>query len=402
MRQVPRIVALGAVLLSLVACAPAAPSPTAAPAKPAAAAASEAKPEAAKPAAAQPAATGLEKARQDATARGYKFVASHDEIVEKAKQEGSLKGLSSADPKSIKALKEGFGQKYPYIKLDLQEITGREAMQRFVLEMKAGAASDWDILHVSEEDFPEFKDQIEKIDLLGMAEQQVLQINPKMIYPEGRNLVGMASQVGAVTYNKQLVPANQVPKSWEDLLKPEFKGRKMLAETRPNTLAGLAPAMGEEWVIDFARKLAAQEPIWSRGNTRALTAMAAGEYALHSGTYFHSSMRAIQRGADNLAIAVLEPVSVRIALGTGIQKGAKNPNAAMLFLEYYAGPDGQKILDEIEPLKGSIYFGPSAPAKLIEGKKVSVADWSWWPKMSGIEEKITQAFGFPKAEVQDN
>jgi iron(III) transport system substrate-binding protein len=380
-------------LALLVACAPSAPSPTAAP--------KQAEPApAAKPEAAKPASPGAEKARQEAEAKGLKFVASHDEIVEKAKQEGTLKGLTSADPKSIKALKEGFSAKYPFIKFDLQEITGREAQQRFGLEMKAGAATEWDIIHISEEDFLEYEPFVEKYDLLGMAEAGVVQITSKMIYPDGRNLVGMASQIGVVTYNKNLLPTNLVPKTWEDLLKPELKGRKMLAETRANTMAGLVPGMGEAQVLDFAKKLAAQEPIWTRGNTRALTAMAAGEYSLHSATYFHSSMRAISLGAETLAVAVVEPVPVRIALGTGIQKGAKNPHAALLFIEYYAGPEGQKIMDEVEPLKGSIYFGQTEPAKLIAGKKTSVADWTWWPKMGGIEERIGQAYGFPKAEIQ--
>lgn len=375
-----------------VACAPAAPSPTAAPAKP---------PEAPKAATAQPAPAQAPKPAAKAGAPGYLFIASHDELLEKAKQEGALKVLSSADPRSLKVIKERFPKAFPFIKFDIQEITGREASQRFLLELKAGAAREWDVIHIPEEDFGEIEPHIAKLDMLGMAEQGVLKINPAMIYPEGRNMVGLGTQLGVVAYNKKLVPAERVPRTWEDLLKPEWKGRKMLTEIRPNSLAALAPAKGQEWLKDFAQKMKEQDPVWSRGNTRALTAMAAGEYMLHSGTYYHSAQRQIDRGADSLAIAVLEPVPVRNTLASGIQQGVKNMHAGLLFLEWMAGPEGQRILDEDEPLKASMHNQTSKVRTLVEGKKLSIADWKWWPRMADLEKLIIEGYGFPKAEVSE-
>jgi iron(III) transport system substrate-binding protein len=335
-------------------------------------------------------------------AAGGQSAASHDDIVAKAKQEGALQAMSTADPASLKAFKDGFTKKYPFIKFELQELTGTEATQRFQLELKSGQAKDWDVLNISEEVFTDTLPYLENVDLIAMSEKGILAIPPKMVYPEGRNVMAPGTQIGVVAYNNKSVTGDKIPKVWEDLLKPEWKGRKMITEVRPNTIAGLVPAKGEEWVKDWATKMKDQQPVWARGNTSVLTAMAAGEYALHSGTYVNSVQRLIEKGSSTLAFTPLDPISVRLALAAGIQKGAKHPNAGLLLLEYFASSEAQKILDEVEPYKSSIYSaGETRSTKLVAGKQVSVASWDYFPKMADYEKMILQAYGLPRAELQD-
>lgn len=79
-------------------------------------------------------------------------------------------------------------------------------------------------------------------------------------------------------------------------------------------------------------------------------------------------------------------------------KTAKRPYAGLLFLEYRARPEAQQILDDVE-IKASIY-GPGGKLKnVIEGKKVSVADYAHFEKMESYMAKIVEAFGFPKPEL---
>jgi len=340
------------------------------------------------------------RAKQAAEAQGYKFVMSHDEIVAHAKKEGSLRALVGPEPDSIKAMKEGFSRKYPFIKSHFEEITGAEAAQRFLLELKAGMTSNWDIVHLSQDFYGEYLPYLEKIDLLGMAEQGVLDVPPKMVDPKNRQALAVAASMVVVAYNKRLLPSNQVPKVWEDLLKPEFRGKKFFVDIRPYNIASLVPALGEKWVLEYARKLKEQQPLWVRGNTRALTALAAGEYALHAATNYQSVMRLKAKGAADLETALLEPIPIRLDQVHGIVKGAKHPYAALLFLEYLGGPEAQKILDDIEPLQASIYFSGSKLEQLIRGKKTSVLDWDHYQKMGSYMEEIFAAFGFPKTDVK--
>jgi ABC-type Fe3+ transport system substrate-binding protein len=60
------------------------------------------------------------------------------------------------------------------------------------------------------------------------------------------------------------------------------------------------PAWGLEKTLEFARKLAAQEPVWTRGNTRVITAMLAGEHALHFGPNYDVILRAKTKDTNDV------------------------------------------------------------------------------------------------------
>jgi len=264
--------------------------------------------------------------------------------------------------------------------------------------LKAGTLKDWDILHASEDSYEDFAANAMKIDVLGMAEQGVLRINPKMIDPENRAVVAVASAMCATAYNRSLLPSDRVPNRFEDMLKPEFKGKKLVVDIRPHCMASLMVAQGEEWVVNYARKIKEQDPVWVRGNTRALTSISVGEFTMHQVTNYHSCLRAAQKDkSKNLVCKVIEPVPLRIQETDFVAKIATNVNAALLFLEHEASPEGQKILDEIEPMKSSI-FTPGLVSKAVQGKKYSLNDFRTYPKTQGWMKMIIEAYGFPKAE----
>jgi ABC-type Fe3+ transport system substrate-binding protein len=342
----------------------------------------------------------LIKAKQDAEAKGFIFENNRDDIIAKAKKEGKVRVLSSLDPGSFKPMADSFRKKYPFIDIQIHEITGTEALQRHLLELKAGTVKDWDVGHASEDSYNDFVAHTMKFDILGMAEQGVLKINPKMVDPENRTIVAMASGLCAVAYNKNRVPPERVPNQLEDILRPEFKGRKFVVDVRPHCMAALMAGLGEEWVVNYARKIKEQEPVWVRGNTRALTAISVGEYALHQLTNYHSCVRATSKDrGKSLVCKVIEPISVRIQEPDFVFKSASNPNAALLFLEHQASPEGQKVLDEIEPFKSSVYTGGEV-SKIIQGKKASINDFRTYHKTPNWMKMIIEAYGFPKAEIR--
>jgi ABC-type Fe3+ transport system substrate-binding protein len=351
------------------------------------------------PAVARGAAAGLLQAQKVAESKGFRFDGNRDEIIAKAKKEGGLRALLGFDKPAVVALRDGFRKKYPFINnLQFEEHGNPAESQRFLMELQSGRSPDWDIANVTTEFQREFSAHHEKIDLRGMAEQGVLQIAAKMINPENRNVIALSSTVDAHAYNKKLLAPESVPKTWEDFLKPEHNGRKFLADIRTNSVAGLVPALGLEWVESFARKLAAQQPVWVRGHTRFLTAMAAGEYRLFFGTYYHGIMRMKKKGAQDLEALIIEPVPVRLTETHAIMKGARRSYAAMLFFEYAASAEGQQILWDIEPFKSSIYGPASKTEELVRGKKISVSDWDHIAKYPGYMEKLTAAYGFPREE----
>src|SRR5262245_30756829 len=224
------------------------------------------------------------KAKQEAESKGYIFPTSHDEIVAKAKKEGRLRAVTGLSTSAIRPMVEAFKKKYPFLDAHVEEIEGTEAYERFLLELKAGAAKGWDATYLPYDNYKAFLPYQMKLDILGMVSAGILNIHPKMVDPGNRNTISANTVAQVVIYNRKLVPEEKLPDKWEDFLKPELKGRKFMADIRPSSVAALVPAWGLERTLEFARKLAAQDPVWVRGGTRAITQLQAGELSICLGS----------------------------------------------------------------------------------------------------------------------
>jgi len=347
---------------------------------------------------AAPAANALLKAKQEAEANGYIFHTTHEEIVERAKTEGKLRVLTSQEPEVIKATVEAFKKKYPFIDVRAEEIAGLERYQRMLQEMKAGLAKAWDVNHLAFDFYNEYLPYQKKFDILGMAQHGVLRILPQTVDPVNRHVVALQSNVQVVAYNKDLLSGDKIPDTWEGFLQREFKGRKFLLEVRAQLLSTLVPAWGLEKTLDFARKIAAQEPIWNQGQTRLLTQMIGGEFALYLGPNFRL-VKKVQAKAPRavLEYKIVEPVPVRLSGTQAILGTAANPYAGLLWLEFQTSLEGQKILDEID-FAATIFTPGSVQEQLTRGKRVSLLAWDHYQKIAKYEEEIIKASGFPHVE----
>jgi ABC-type Fe3+ transport system substrate-binding protein len=347
-------------------------------------------------AAAAPSAALL-KAKQEAENKGYVFITSRDEIVEQAKKEGKLRVLSAEDPSVIKASAEAFKKKYPFIDVRAEGVDGLEVYQRMIQEMKAGLAK-WDVNYVAFDFYSDYLPHQKKFDLLGMAQHGVLQMPSQLVDPANRHIVALQSNAQIVAYNKELISGEKVPANWEDFLKPEFKDRKFATDVRPKAFAALVPAWGLEKTLDLAKRLAAQKPIWLRGDAQMITFLMNGEYSLLLGPNYKTFVRVQKKDLKGvLGYKVVEPVPVRLSETEGVLGRSDNPHAALLWLEFQAGAEGQKIRDEID-LAASIFTPGSAHEQLARGKKVSLLAWEHYLKMGSYEEETVKAFGFPRAE----
>ncbi len=344
---------------------------------------------------------GLLKAKKDAESKGYIFETNHDDIVARAKKEGKLRVLSTIESAVIKATKEAFKKKYPFIDVHTQELGAVEENQRFLLELKAGVSKGWDVNRAYTEFYDQYFPYQKKFDILGMAEHRVLAISPKLVDPRQRNLVTMGSNVNVVAYNKKLISPDKVPDRWEDFLKPEFKGRKFVLDIRPIPLGVLVPAWGLEKVMDYAKKLNAQQPVWGRGHTRVMASLLAGEYPLFLGPNYGAVRRTQTKDpAGVLGYKIPEPIPARLHEANGVLANADNPYAALLWLEFQASSEGQKILDEYWPFGASLFAPGSAQEELTRGKKLSVIDWNHYTNLDDYLKKIIETLGFPTASVK--
>ena len=345
-------------------------------------------------------APALPQAKSEAEAKGYIFLNNHEEIVARAQKEGKLKIFSGLDgQRTLKDLANQFRKKYPFITSVQAEERGSGASVRFLMEIKAGLAKEWDATTVSTDLYSEYPPYIKRFDILGMAKHGVLDIPAQVIDPITRSVVAITSETQVVAYNKKLLAPDKVPAKWEDFLKPEFKGRKFCADIRPSVLSALVPTWGLEKVLDFARKIAAQEPVWVRGNAGTMPTIAAGETALFMGPNFgpvvvHQSKAA---GAD-LGYRVIEPVPARLGEGNTVLASSEHPYSALLWLEFLVSAEAQRTIDKYEPGEASLFLPGSVQADATRGKKLSLVQWDAFQNIEVWQKELLKAYGFPRVE----
>ncbi len=195
-------------------------------------------------------------------------------------------------------------------------------------------------------------------------------ISKKDISYGGRAIVVSTTFV-LPAYNTDLVKADQVPKSWEDLLNPKWKGKlgtTIYQDMWPNMAR--PGVWGEKKTKEFITKLSMQNPVLGRF-PEVQAKVVSGEIAISvvNNTYGVNQARA--KGAP-IAYANVEPVIVFVRV-VFVPKKAQRPNAAILVAATLLTPEGQVILDD--GWAASSLFRPGTPAaKFVKGKKLALPD----------------------------
>ncbi|MBN6064147.1 ABC transporter substrate-binding protein [Aggregatibacter actinomycetemcomitans] len=135
------------------------------------------------------------------------------------------------------------------------------------------------------------------------------------------------------------------PQTWEDLLKPEYKGEIQLPDPRASgttytIMATLIQLWGEEKAFDYLKKL--NENVSQYVKSNLVTAnLSRGETAISIG-FVHSYATEKEKGAP--VEAVIPQGKTGYALGgASIIKGARNLDNAKLFMDYVLSKEVEEI-----------------------------------------------------------
>jgi ABC-type Fe3+ transport system substrate-binding protein len=163
-----------------------------------------------------------------------------------------------------------------------------------------------------------------------------------MIYD--RHAVAMYTALYAFDYNTKLIPRDQVPRTFADLLKPQWKGKIATSPYQGVFLnyIGLPQMMGHQGMLDFVNKFAAQlSGIMVCGE---IDRVVSGEfliYGLDCGDY---EVRKRQRkGLPIAAFYPKEGTSLNY-VAPAIPNTSAHPNAARLFIAFLLTREGQDLL----------------------------------------------------------
>ena len=151
----------------------------------------------------------------------------------------------------------------------------------------------------------------------------------------------MYSNLRLVGFNTRMVPKDKIPRRYEDITDPMWKGQIGFPEGQFSWFATMMKVMGEEPGRKFFQGLARQNLHFRNSQVLVTQFVAAGEFSLGF-VYDTQVLRFKKRGAP-LDIAPMPFITKNIH-PLALAAHAPRPNAAKVFIDYVLSKEGQMLI----------------------------------------------------------
>jgi iron(III) transport system substrate-binding protein len=273
------------------------------------------------------------------------YPATYQKMVDAAKKEGKLVVYGATDSKATQPLINDFKALYPGISVEYNDMNSTEVYNRFISEQAAGGATA-DVVWSSAMDL-----QLKLVqDGYGLAYKSVeaAKIPGWAIYND--TAYGTTFEPAAIVYNKRLVLEAEVPRTHADFAKlitqPKFKDK---VTTYDIEKSGIGFMFMTQDAIDYPQFNAlaqafgtAKVRVQSSTGTM-LERISSGENLIG---YNVLGSYALVRAKTDPSLGVVLPKDYTLIMSRVlfINKGAKSPNAAKLWLDYMLSQRGQTVI----------------------------------------------------------
>ena len=264
-------------------------------------------------------------------------------LLEGAKKEGKIVWYTSLAGASYKRIVKAFGEKYPDVEIEVYRAGSKDLTPKILNEAQAGKF---------------LVDAIETTPgtLMLLRDKEILlpYNSPELKrYPETAKYDAEGGKIFWVNdresfigfgYNTKIIADKDVPKNFDDLLKPAWKGKMGmgLSSTGDRVIGTMLKVKGKEYVNKFKNQ---DVKLFKVSGAALRDLIIAGEVA-GSPTIFRNHVLAkIDTGAPIKWVPLdLVPTN---AGGAAVIKNGPHPHAALLFVDFLIGDTGQSILEKL-------------------------------------------------------
>jgi iron(III) transport system substrate-binding protein len=204
--------------------------------------------------------------------------AGNPELIAQAKKEGALVWYTTISVPEAKDFADAFEKQFPPIKVEIfrsgagvlaNRISSEYQARNYRVDIVQGISSRGVI--------PAFK----RKEIIGRYNSPEY----KFVASDLKDKEGYWSSMNVNTivlaYNTRMVKPAEVPKTYDDLLKPLWKGKKILNDTENFAwFDELLKYWGRDKGQAYFRRLAQQEQLFQRGSRGRVQLVAAGEFPL--------------------------------------------------------------------------------------------------------------------------
>jgi ABC-type Fe3+ transport system substrate-binding protein len=257
------------------------------------------------------------------------------DLYPKAKQEGALVIYTIWDVEHIRSILDKFNQRFPGLNPTYWQGTRSEIIARTLSEYQ-GDQKTADV--ILSEGAPVVLRAAGAIEPYNTVQASSLILHDP-------TLPTVSLQILALSYNTKKIKREELPKTWEDVANPKYKGIVALDDPmRAGPLSGLLAGLKDYWKDDarwtnFVRGLKALNVTVHKSTSAMFRLLVAGEYAISMPSLLHDLVEEKEKGSPVDFVKSVPPVIAAQQLG--IYAKAPHINAAKLFTEWLITPDGQ-------------------------------------------------------------
>jgi iron(III) transport system substrate-binding protein len=284
-----------------------------------------------------------------------------EKLIAGAKKEGTVTVYTSANVDDMAVVTAAFEKKYG-VKVRVWRGSSENVVQRSVTEARGGRY-DADVFETGGAAMESLHREklLQKVNSPSLAD-----LEPAALTAHGE-WTGTRYNVFVAAYNTKLVKKNELPKSYDDLLDPKWKGKLGIEADDSDWFGAVIDQLGEQRGLKLFRDIVATNGISVRkGHTLLANLIISGEVPLALTTYVYRAMQLKNSGAPVDWFAI--PPTIARFEGAGVARRAAHPNAAILFFDFM-------LTDAQELLRNRDYFPASRKVKpLTDGIAVTFLD----------------------------
>jgi ABC-type Fe3+ transport system substrate-binding protein len=245
------------------------------------------------------------------------------------------------DVEHLKVITDAFMKRYPGIKATYWQGSNPEIITRAMTEFQGGQSS-FDIV---------LSDNAPPVIRAGGGIMSYNTVQRDVLYMHDPTMATVSLQIQALAYNtKKLKPAD-LPKSWEEVANPKYKGMVALDDPmRAGPLSSMLSGLKTQWNDEarftrFLKGLKALNVPVHKSTSAMFRLVISGEYAICMPALLHDVIEEVHKGTPISYVKTIPPVV--FPRQAAVYAKAPDPNAAKLFAEWMISEEGQKTIDSV-------------------------------------------------------
>ncbi len=283
------------------------------------------------------------------------------ELIAAAKKEGKVVWYTSIDLKVSEQIAKTFETKYPGVKVQVERTGAERLLQRIGQEYQSNIHAV-DVVNSSDASHLVYwKDQ-------GLLAPYVPEDVAKYYPAEHKDADGMYASFRVflciIAYNSSLVKKEDAPKSFADLLKPEWKGKIVKAHPGySGTILTSTFQTARDLGWGYFEKLAQQDVLQVQSASVPPKKLALGERAVQADGVEYLILAEKEAGQPVEPVYATEGTPLIIG-PNGLFKAAPNPNAARLFQSYCFTAECQQVNIDVGGLRSAHPMAKDKPGRV--------------------------------------